>query len=210
MAETDSSEPSDDGSEDYSHLFRSEVLVSDVDLRVDVAETFGRYVAGSERIEVEERRVFADASVTMTRGARTRHAGDYERHTGGHEMIGIGERYVETVHGSVHQKAPQSAEAMIGGAYANTIAGPYLRVAAWVDFLAWGGWAEVDVIRAELTQLMARSHIGYAHAAAIRATAASVLFDDFTARVENFAILSDKSGMYADLATPGGGITNEA
>lgn len=206
MADTDS----DDGGEDYSHLFRNEVLVSDVDLRVEVAETFGRYVSGSERIEVKDHRVFADESVTMTRGARTRHVGEYERHTHGDELVGIGERYVETVHGSVHQKAPLSTEAMIGGAYVNTVAGPYLRIAGWVDFLAWGGWAEVDLNRAELSQLMARSLVGYAHAAAVRVTVASTLFDDFTARVENFAILSDKSGTYTDLATPGGGVTNEA
>ena len=197
-------------SEDYSHLFRSEGLVLDVDLRVDVAENFSRYVGGNEDIELDSDTILAGESVTITRGARTRHVGEYKRYTYWEEMLAIGERYTETVHGGVHQKALFAAEAIVGGAYTNTIAGPYLRLAGWVDFLAWGGWAEVDLIRSELSLLMIRSHVGYAHAAGVRMVGASRLVDDFWNRTENFTLFSDKTGAYNDTGAPGGGITNEA
>jgi len=196
--------------EDYSHLFRMEGLVLDVDLRVDVAENFSRYVAGNEDIELDSDTVLASESITVTRGARTRRAGAYQRHTHEEEILAIGERYTETVHGGVHQKALFAAEAIVGGAYTNTIAGPYLRLAGWVDFLAWGGWAEVDMIRSELSLLMIRSHVGYAHAAGVRMVVASRLVDDFWNRTENFMMMSDKTGAYNDTGAPGGGITNEA
>ena len=119
-------------------------------------------------------------------------------------------RIDETVHGGVHQKAKYSAEAIIGGAYVNTIAGPYLRAAGWVDFMAWGGWAEIDMVRAELSLLMIRSHIAYAHAAGLRATLASRLVDDFQTRTENFGMLLESGGVYMDTGGPGGGVTMEA
>lgn len=200
----------DAGGEDYSHLFRCEGLVSDVDLRVDVAENFSRYVAGNEDIELDSDVVVANKSITLMRGARTRQAGTYKRSTFHEEVFVIGERYEETVHGGVLQKARFSAEAIVGGAYVNTIAGPYLRLAGWVDFLAWGGWAEVDSVRAELSLLMLRSHWNYAHMAGVRTVVASRLVDDFWNRTENFAVLSDQAGAYNDMGAPGGGITNEA
>ena len=192
----------DADSEDYSHLFRSEGFVSDVDLRVDVAD--------NEDVEIDTDEVVVDAPITFTRGARTRHVDSYRRITGGEELVVAGQRIDETVHGSVHQKARFSAEAIIGGAYVNTIAGPYLRLAAWVDYLAWGGWAEIDAVRAELSVLMIRSHVGYAHAAVMRITLASRLIDDFQTRTENFGILSDTTTTHTDSGSPGGGITNEA
>ena len=197
-------------SKDYSHLFRGEGVVSDVDLRVDVAHNFHRYVAGNEEIEVDVHGLRVDASIAITRGARTRHVGSYERFTHHEEMVMVGERVVETVHGGVHQKAAFAAEAIVGGAYTNTIAGPYLRLAGWVDFLAWGGWAEIDAIRAELSLLMIRSHVGYAHAAAVRLTMASRLVDDFQNRTENWALSSDSTTTYTDTGAPGGGVDNEA
>ena len=211
MSDTaDDTEATESGEEDYSHLFRSEALVSDVDLRVDVADNFSRYVAGNEDIELDSDTVLAGESMTIVRGARTRHVGDYKRTTYWEEMLAIGERYTETVHGGVHQKALFAAEAIVGGAYTNTIAGPYLRLAGWVDFLAWGGWAEVDLIRSELSLLMIRSHVGYAHAAGLRFTAASRLVDDFQNRIENFIYMQDNTGAYTDSGAPGGGLTNES
>ena len=211
MSDTaDDTEATESGEEDYSHLFRSEALVSDVDLRVDVADNFSRYVAGNEDIELDSDTVLAGESMTIVRGARTRHVGDYKRTTYWEEMLAIGERYTETVHGGVHQKALFAAEAIVGGAYVNTIAGPYLRLAGWVDFLAWGGWAEVDLIRSELSLLMIRSHVAYAHAAGLRFTAASRLVDDFQNRIENFIYMQDNTGAYTDSGAPGGGLTNES
>ena len=198
------------GAEDYSHLFRREGIVADVHLRVDVAHNFARFVAGDEEITVDVDESVSDASMDLSRGARTRVVGDYKRTVIRQDTVMVGERIEETVHGGVHQMAKFAAEGIVGGAYANTIAGPYLRTAGWVDFLAWGGWAEADVVRAELSLLMIRSYVGYAHAAGVRATAASRLIDDFQNRTETFGILNESGTSYTDAGAPGGGTTNEA
>ena len=211
-ADNNSTEVSEEESEtkDYSHLFRSETFVSSVDLRVDVADNFSRLVAGDESIDVDVDELATDSSIIVSRGARERRVGEYERTTGHEEIVMVGKRIEETVHGGVHQKALFAAEAIVGGAYTNTIAGPYLRLAGWVDFLAWGGWAEVDVVRAELSLLMLRSHFAYAHAMAVRSTSASRLIDDFQMRTETFGALTESGVSYSDTGTPGGGITNHA
>ena len=204
--------PSDGGgdSQDYTHLFRSEALVSDVDLRVDVAEKYSRYVAGNEDSSLEVSVQGTKGNRTVLRGSRDRTVGEYEHVTDGEEIHNIADSVVETVHGGVRLEAAVSAESIVGGAYVNTIAGPYLRLAAWVDFLVWGGWAEADVIRAELSYMMIRSHVGYAHAAGVRVTMASRLVDDFVNRTENFGIMSQSGNTYQDVGMPGGGIVNEA
>ena len=203
-------EAEDEETKDYSHLFRRESLVSAVDLRVDVADRFNRLVAGDEGIDVDVDELVADAPVTVSRGSRSRHVGKYRRTTGHEEIVTIGKRYDETVHGGVHQKAKLAAEAIVGGAYANTIAGPYLRLAGWTDYLVWGGWAEVDVVRAELSLLMLRSHFAYAHAVGARSTMASRLIDDFQLRTETFGTLKESGLSYSDAGSPGGGVTNHA
>ena len=195
---------------DYTHLFRSESLVSAVDLRVDVADSYSRLVAGDEDVDLDVDELVADAPITVSRGARTRRAREYKRTTGHEEVVTVGQRIDETVHGGVHQKVRFAAEAMVGGAYANTIAGPYLRLAGWSDYLAWGGWAEVDLVRAELSWLMLRSHFAYAHAMVIRSTSASRLIDDFQTRTETFATLAESGFLYSDAGSPGGGVTNSA
>ena len=203
-------EHDDAQAKDYTHLFRSESLVSAVDLRVDVADSYSRLVAGDEDVDLDVDELVADAPITLSRGARTRRVGKYRRSTGHEEVVAVRQRIDETVHGGVHQKVRFAAEAMVGGAYANTIAGPYLRLAGWSDFLAWGGWAEVDLVRAELSLLMLRSHFAYAHAMVIRSTLASRLIDDFQARTETFATLSESGVLYSDAGSPGGGVTNSA
>ena len=199
-----------DESQDYSHLLRSEGLVSDADLRVDVADKYARNIVGNEEISLESSEFRTRGTMTFSRGARSRTVGKYTRTTDNDEILLIGDRVEETVAGGVHLKAKMSAEALIGGAYVNTIAGPYLRIAGWVDSLTWGGWAEVDVVRAELSALMIRSHVGYAHAAGIRLTMASRLIDDFQTRTENFGILGESGTTHQEAGAPGGGINNEA
>lgn len=196
--------------QDYTHLFRSESLVSAVDLRVDVADSYTRLVAGDEDVDLDVDELVADAPVTVSRGARTRRVGSYTRTTGHEEVITVGRQIDETVHGGVHQKVRFAAEAIVGGAYAHTVAGPYLRLAGWSDFLAWGGWAEVDLVRAELSLLMLRSHFSYAHAMAVRSTLAARLIDDFQMRTETFATLAETGCLYSDAGSPGGGVTNTA
>ena len=200
----------DGESQDHSHLFRSEGLVSDADLRTDVADKYSRNIVGDEDISLESSEFRTRGSMTFSRGARSRTAGKYTRTTDEDEILLIGDGVEETVAGGVHLKAKISAEAIIGGAYVNTIAGPYLRIAGWVGSLIWGGWAEVDVVRAEISALMIRSHVGYAHAAGIRLTMASRLIDDFQTRTENFGLLSESGTTHQDAGAPGGGIENEA
>ena len=199
----------DDEEQDYGHLFRNEGIVSDFDLRVHVADNYTGYIAGDEDIEVDVAATITGDAMRVVRGARTREVDEYERATVREETI-VANRIEETVHGGVHQKARFAAEGIVGGAYVNTIAGPYLRLAGWTDFLAWGGWAEVDLIRCELSLLMIRSHVGYAHAAGVRVVRASRLIDDFQTRSENFGVLSESGATYTDTGAPGGGVTNEA
>lgn len=207
---SEANEAEDEETKDYSHLFRRETLVSAVDLRLDVADRFSRLVAGDEDIDLDVDELVVDAPVTVSRGARSRRVGKYRRTTGHEEIVTIGRRYDETVHGGVHQKAKFAAEAIVGGAYVNTIAGPYLRAAGWSDYLVWGGWAEADLVRAELSLLMLRSHFAYAHAIGARSTMASRLIDDFQTRTETFGTLTESGLSYSDAGSPGGGVTNHA
>ena len=215
MSQDDSQDASQDESQDASnkdssHLFRLEGLVSNADLKVDVADSLSRYIAGDEDIEVDEDEITTEADLSLSRGARTRTAGSYERFTHHEEMYMVGDAVRETVNGGVVHMAKFAAESIVGSGYLNVIAGPYLRVAAWADFLVWGGFAEADLIRSELSALMIRSHVGYAHAAGARLTMASRMVDDFVARTETFGTLVESCGTYTDLNSPGGGVTNEA
>ena len=196
--------------QDTSHLFRLEGLISNADLRVDVADRMSRFVAGDEDIEVDEDEITTEGNLAISRGARTRTAGSYERFTHHEELFAIGESVKETVNGGVVQMAKFAAESIMGGGYVNVIAGPYLRLAGWTDFLVWGGFAEADVVRSELSLLMIRSHVGYAHATGVRLTLASRMIDDFVARVETFGMLTETGATFTDAGSPGGGVDNEA
>ena len=197
--------------QDTSHLFRSESLVSDADLRVDVAKSYLRFVGGDEEVSVKTATLGAGGSMTFDRGSRDRTAGSFEQLVTSSEVtMSVSDSVEETVEGGVDQKAAFSAEAIIGGAYAHTIVGgPYMRLAAWVDFMAWGGWAEADVTRVEISLLMIRSHFGYAHAAGLRLTMASRLIDDFQTRTMNKSALSISGTTYMEASDPAGGVQNE-
>ena len=75
------------GANDYSHLFQGERVVSDVELRVDVANSFSRYVAGDEDVELEVDSTQTPVTATFYRGARTRVVGSHQRTTGQDETI---------------------------------------------------------------------------------------------------------------------------
>ena len=79
------------------------------------------------------------------RGERERIVGEYHRSTDNDEQVLAQERVSETVEGGYEIRAQLSAESMVGGAYTHTVAGPLLRIAAWCDIMAWGGWLESDV-----------------------------------------------------------------
>ena len=78
----------------------------------------------------------------------------------------------EEVHGGVAVEFGMESEAIMGGGYLGTVLGPFMRLCGWSDFMACGGWAEADVARIEVGNLMVRSMWNYAHAAGVRSIAA--------------------------------------
>ena len=114
--ETDASGDTEtEASRDISHLIRWEGLVSDSDLRVEVAENFSRYVAGDEDVILEESILGVNGPMAVSRGSRTRTVGEYERVTDGDEVLNVSSSVEEIVEGGVHLEAALGAEALIGG-----------------------------------------------------------------------------------------------
>ena len=195
---------------DLSDIFRYESWYSKNEMRVEVADRIYRTIMGDETVEVDDYYLHARGALNVIRGQRERTVGSYHRSVDNDDLLLIGERVTETVAGEANVQAHFSAEAIVGGAYVNTITGAYLRLAAWVDFLVWGGWLEADVIRAELAACMIRSHFAYVHVATIRATMASRLIDDFQLRDEKFATYNRVGTTYTYAGAPGSGQENEA
>ena len=192
-------------------LLRAEGLVSNAALRVDVAGTLSRLIGDDESVALNSQSAHARGDYEITRGRRSRRVdGTYERSVEDADLYAIGSVIEERVDGAVDVRARVESEIILGGAYVNTIAGAYLRVAAWADFLAWGGWVEADLARVEIAGLMVRSHKAYGHVAGARLVCASSIVDDFTTRTESFGVLNDNALTRFDLGSPGGGITVES
>ena len=194
-----------------ARLFRREGLVSEVDLRVDTVKTMSRTILGDEKVTLDDLTQSVRGDFILTRGSRDWHVvGTFDRTTVGAEMNLIGAAVTEDVEGGVEINAATETQDIVGGAYAGTIVGPYLRISAWADFLVWGGWAEIDLARCEIAALAIRSNMFYAHMAGARITLASRLVDDFTARIENFGVVSDSQVSMMNIGGPGGTMTMEA
>ena len=192
-------------------LLRAEGLVSNAALRADVAGTLSRLIGDDESVALNSRTVHARGDYEIARGRRLRRVdGTYERSVEKADLYMIGNVIEERVDGAVDVRASLESEIIMGGAYVNTIAGAYLRVTAWADFLAWGGWVEADLARVEIAGMMARSHKAYGHVAGARLILASSIVDDFTTRTESFGALNDNALTRFDLGSPGGGITVES
>ena len=194
----------------FSKYFRSETLVTETDLRVDVANSLYRSVLGNETVDTVTHDTHLRGDFVQMAGERDRTAGSYERSTDNDETFVIDGSYSETVNGRMTVKAALSAESMVGGTYTNTISGAYLRLAAWCDQLVWGGWLEADLVRMEMAGVMIRSHVTFAHAALVRATFASRVVDDSVYRMEHFALMTPCHAHYLSAGVPGSGVTNEA
>ena len=192
-------------------LFRREGLVSEVDLRVDVAQDLSRTILGDEDIQLGgQRAVRSRGDYTLERQRRQRAVGEsYERTVGHSELVMASASITERVDGGVDFLAALEAEAIVGGAYLNTIAGVSVRVCAWSDFMAWGGWLEADLVRLELAAASIRAHMVYAHAALARVTLAKKLIDDWVLRTETFSCLVDNTATKMQLSAPGSGVTME-
>ena len=202
---------SDSATSGLERLLRSEGLVSNAALRVDIAGTLSRLIGDDESVALNRRSVHARGDYEISRGRRSRRVdGTYERSVGEADLYAIGSVMEERVDGAVDVHASLESEIIMGGAYINTIAGAYLRVTAWADFLAWGGWVEADLARVEIAGFMIRSHMAYGHVAGARLVLASSIVDDFTTRTESFGVLNDNTLTRFDLGSPGGGITVES
>ena len=200
----------DDSDDTFSRLFRREAIVSDVDLRIDVAETIVHSAAGEEEVTLEERDTHVRGAYVLSRGARDRTVGgDYTRDVAGGETFTVGSVVEEHVAGGAHVTMQVESEAILAGAYVNTVAGVAVRMAAYVDFLAWGGWAEVDVTRTHVAGVSIVSYMACAHAAGARTVLASSLVDDFVLRTETFGVLTDTRVQTNHVGCPGSGETLE-
>ena len=196
---------------ELERLLRAEGLVSNATLGVDVAATLSRLIGGDESVALDSQTVHARGDCEISRGCRSRRVdGTYERSVDKADLELIESVVEERVDGGVDVHASLESEIILGGAYVNTIAGAYLRVTAWADFLAWGGWVEADLARIEISGLMIRSHMTYGHVAGARLVCASSIVDDFTTRTESFGVLNDNALTRFDLGSPGGGITLES
>lgn len=195
--------------EEIRRIFRTEGVLAEADLRVDVGKIVQHVTALDEDTTLEERKAHFRGNYVIEHGDRDRVVtGHYENHAG-NELLQAGTSVEEYVNGDVQLRAQVEAEAIVGGAYVNTITGVYLRLAAWADYLVWGGWAEADVIRCEIASIMIRSYMVYAHAVGARLSVAARFIDDFQTRTEVIGTLTEQYGDKVHLGSPNGGQTME-
>lgn len=69
--------------------------------------------------------------------------------------------------------------------------------------------AEADAARVELSAVMLRSYVMYAHAAGLRFLGATTLVDEFTTRTENFGTHTSAIASSVNLGGPGSGTVME-
>ena len=195
---------------DVARLFRREGIVSDADLRVDVAREISEMILGDERERLDNKTVNVRGGHVVSAGSRERRVeGNLVSHVHA-DTVNPASMLEETVLGRVDLLARLEAESIIGGAYINVITGGFMRMAAWADYLIWGGYLEADVIRMEVGAGMIRAYMGYVHAAGIRVMAATTLVDDYSNRTENFGMCNDNTTGDDYLIAPGGGTCLES
>lgn len=193
------------GDFEFERLFRSESVVSDVDLRVDVAGEVSQFLE-QESISLADRSVHVRGDYMISRGSRSRTIdGTYERTVEETDTLAVGSAVEERVTGGVDVNMQVEDEAIMAGAYVNTVAGAYLRMTAWADFLVWGGWLEADLTRIEISGVAIRSYMGYCHIAGLRLLIARELVDDYVNRTEIFGTFVDATTGEKNLWSPGSG-----
>ena len=196
--------------EEVERLFRREVLVSDADLRIDLAERMDRFVAGDDSTELERARVHVRGDSDEVCGERERHVtGKFERSVDRMDVFDVGEHYEERFEGGVDLHASVESQSIVGGAYTGVVAAPCLRISGWVDYLGWGAWSEADAARVEIAGVMVRSQLAHCHMAGARVVLATSLIDDFATRIENFSAGADTYGTAIHIGAPGSGVTLE-
>ena len=201
---------SNDAEDRGRRLFRSEVVILEADMRADIANHYSHTTMGTEEVFLERRSILQNyGDWSIIHGERFRKVGSYEREVGDQDVALVRDRVVEEVHGPVDLRMQVESEAIVGGAYYNQIIGVYNRMAAWADFMAWGGWVEADAIRTEISGVAIRSYCLYMHNLGMRVVRADILCDDFSVRTENFGIFTDNTSTETNLGTPGASETME-
>lgn len=197
---------SDDAGERGKRLFRGEVVVLEADVRAEIANQIDRTTMGTEEVFLDRSTlVQTTGDSSFVRGSRYRRAGSCTREVGEVDAAMLGSRYEERVEGGVDVRMQVESEAIMAGAYYNQVLGAYTRVAAWADFMAWGGWMEADANRTEISGLAIRSYCLLTHNTGVRAVRATSFCDDFTVRTENFTTCSDNTGSENNVSMPGAG-----
>ena len=195
---------------DMNKLFRREGIVSDADLRVDLAKTVSRIILDDESVDLDTKSTHVRGSLAIARGELdTQVVGNYSS-TVNSDMRMLTGKVKETVNGGIDLLAQLESETMMAGAYVNTLTGPYLRLCAWADYLSWGGWVEADLVRCEIAGAMIRAYWIYAHVVGARLLRAMILVDDFEKRIETFGVLVDMDLVDMKISSPGSGDTLEA
>ena len=195
---------------DIQRIFRREVMISDADLRVEVANEISRTISGDEVINLDEKNIDVGGDATISRTGRDRTVtGEYKKRVTGQEMLSIGTSVQEEVRGLVKINARQEAEAIIGGAYTGTHIGALLRITGLSDFLCWGGYLEADVIRIEIAAMQIRAYVTYAHAVGAKVSVHSRYIDDEAVRVPNVGVDNDNTTTVQTVGVPGSVIAME-
>lgn len=192
----------------YERLLRGESFVTRMDTRTDVSQSATHLVSGHEGIDVDEVRTTVEGHITERCAQRARTTASYESTNDGEALSLLGAVAETTVEGRTVWRTAYAAEVMVGGAFTHLVTGAYARIAAWTDLLAWGGWAEIDVVRTNIAGLMIRSQIGVAHASALRVVKASRIIDDLMIRTENFLLSNTSKSTVISAGGPGSGIEN--
>lgn len=192
--------------ERYRRILRQEAMVTDGDLRLEVARVFERAITGDEEVLLRKRQAYFRGPLSIQRRNRTMEVrGNYHQDTGRAEIFSFTGTVSETVQGGVYQQASVEAEHIVGGAYTGVWNGMVVCLAAWSDYLAWGGWADTDASRIEIVALSIRAYMGYAHLAAMRIIKSTMFIDDWQMRTETFGTLIDNYTSATKLGGPGSG-----
>lgn len=192
------------------NIFRAETMVTDVDLRLDVAARMLR-VADSEDIEVDERDVRVFGNMANIRGGREIVVdGDYARKVVQSNMTMLNKGYVkEEVRGATREQFSVESEAIMAGGFVAFNAGPCQRMLAMSDQLCWGGWVEVDGTRVDIAKFAFRTFIAYNHNVGIRMTRGHNYIDDYSIRRERFGTLRDEQKRSVHSGMPGSDLKQE-
>lgn len=186
-------------------IFRRECLITDAELRVDVANEVLKTVIGNESISLESKSIVSKGNASVIRGNRERIVnGNYHSQANSVSYKVTGS-VTETVTGNVNQFMKFEAEHIIAGSYNALYRGAYIRTSVWTDFLIWGGWLEVDVLRIEMTGMAIKSYAVYNHAIGARITLAGAFVDDQTFRNEYIGAAVLSAASKGELRAPGGG-----